>query len=138
MSQISIINKLQPNQFYIGDRALMRDTRLSADAKNIYHLLVSMAQSCQNVAPSQEWIAQEIGYNIYNEDGSKKSSQAISKFIKSKTDELVALHMVVKSRDQVNIRYTYEVYEYKSAPSTQPRGLMPLNPQVECTVNLQV
>jgi hypothetical protein len=101
-----IINKKTPKHFYIGDRQLLRDTRLSSDAKNIYQVLSSLAESCENVCPSYTWLANEVGYITEG-----KEYRSIHRWVSSKIDELTELKMVV-SILRPGTSCDFEVYDY--------------------------
>jgi hypothetical protein len=127
-----LINKTTPKQFFVGDRAMLRDKRLSADAKNIYIVLRSLGESCDNVCPTYPWIANEIGYETEG-----KSNQSISRFILAKMEELEKLEMILRVRKDRG--YDYEIYDYspeshstKVMSDTQQKGRLTLNKSDEC------
>jgi hypothetical protein len=116
-----IINKKTPKQFYLGDRQLLRDTRLTSDAKNLYQVLSSLAESCDNVCPSYLWLAQEIGYNLFKDEAQEKSKNinTINRFIGIKIAELEKLEMIKQIRTQTG--NDYEVYDYIPDISDTPK-----------------
>lgn len=101
-----LINRKTPKQFFIGDRDILRDTRISSASKSLYYVLSSLAESCENVCPSHSWLAKEIGYNSEG-----KEARTIHKFVSSKLNELVAIKAIKIIK---NIGYTndYEIYDY--------------------------
>lgn len=113
---MQIFNKKKNHkQFYIGDRDFLRDKRLSADAKNIYIVLNSLAETCENICPSYNWIAQEIGYKTEG-----KEYRSITRFISTKLDELINLNLIKKIVRE-GTSCDFEVYDYtpdKNVPGT--------------------
>jgi len=105
-----IVSKKKYKQFYIGDRELLRDKRLSADAKNIYIVLSSLAETCENVCPSYLWLAEEIGYSVKNSDGTEKAVSTINEWVGKRIAELEKLGVIKKIRKDRG--FDYEVYDY--------------------------
>ena len=121
MTESRIINKKTPKQFSIVDREMIRDIRLNADSKNIYTVLSSLAETCENTCPSYRWLAQEVGYNIIDPTTQKeKSERTINKWVASKINELIELKLVIQI-NRVGTSYDYEIYDYYPAQkSTDP------------------
>jgi hypothetical protein len=121
-----VINKTRAKQFFIGDRELLREKRISADAKNIYIVLRSLSETCDNVCPSYLWIAFEIGY-----ESTGKTEQATCQFISRKIHELVSMKMVQQLRKSKG--FDYEVYDYDVDVVQES-----LNKNVESSLNKNV
>jgi hypothetical protein len=108
-----LINKKTPKQFFVGDREILRDIKVTSDAKSLYFVLSSLAESCENVCPSHLWLAKEIGY-----DTEAKEARTIHRFVSKKLNELVAIKAIKIIK---NIGYTndYEIYDYPILHSVQ-------------------
>jgi hypothetical protein len=133
-----IINKKTPKQFYLGDRQLLRDTRLSSDAKNIYQVLSSLAESCDNVCPSYIWLAQEVGYNIWKDEAEteQKSENTIMTWVRRNIEELINLKMVVQLRKDRG--FDYEIYDYIPEIPTGQKSPLTLDKKVHPPLDKKV
>lgn len=120
---MKLINGRKRQEFYIGDRALLRDKRIKADAKNIYHVLCSLSETCDSVFPSHAWLASEIGYNtdVIRTDNmtdeeyldiKDKKLKAIQKWVKEKLDELESINLI-KVIKRVGYTNEYIVLDYE-------------------------
>ena len=127
------------NKSWVGaERSLIRDERISQKSKMIYLVLLSLAQSCDNVFPSYKFLADEIGYS--SED---KSDAATGKYIRSGIKELQSINLVkvVPNSGKSN---DYEIYSHEEDPSLKSKETPNLevgstrNSQVRSTPNLEV
>lgn len=102
---MKIINKT--NHPWVGaDRGLIRDSKIDAKSKLVYLVLLSIAQSCNNVFPSMKFIAEEIGASTEG-----KSESAVYKLIGPRIKKLQK-HGLIKVIEVPGSHNNYEVYDY--------------------------
>ena len=100
------INSKRKAVFARVDRELMRDKRLKSNHKLLYSLLCSLGESCENIFPSYEWLAQEIGY-----DTEGKSENALYMFITRNLEPLIQYGLVSIEKNPDGT-IDYNVHDY--------------------------
>jgi len=118
-----IINKLDKKGYVQFERSLMRDKRIKSNNKVMYLLLVSLAETCENVFPSYSWIADEVGYsyNGKHEVGTQEYERAMRKFVYENLEPLIELNMI-KKINNIGESCDFEIYSYKSNPEQKSTG----------------
>lgn len=113
-----IVNETSTMPYVMASRALLADTVLSNQAKILYLVILSLAQSCKRTFPSYAWFAEQVGYEPKSQD-KKQRENTLCSYFRRYTDELSKFGLIVK-KPKPNGGFQYIVKDYTPTGEKTP------------------